>query len=138
MIKLSFCQNDSPMGGSFWKKGQLDHSYTFWTMPILIFSPGANFGHHPMILLSYVGSSKILPNESFVVLYLIENSSGVFDRFCHFFQDVWIWRYLKLSFLWYKALKKPWLWDTNLSFSLIYDAICQDSFYSCLDMVQIG
>ena len=29
-------------------KGQFDHSYTFWTMPILIFSPGANFGHHPL------------------------------------------------------------------------------------------
>ena len=29
-------------------KRQFDHWYTFWTMPILIFSPGANFGHHPL------------------------------------------------------------------------------------------
>ena len=29
-------------------KVQFDHSYTFWNMPILIFSPGANFGHHPL------------------------------------------------------------------------------------------
>ena len=36
-------------GGIFLAKGQLDHSYTFWTMPILIFSLGANFGHHPLV-----------------------------------------------------------------------------------------
>ena len=29
-------------------KGQLDHSYTFWTMPIMIFSSVANFGNHPL------------------------------------------------------------------------------------------
>ena len=32
-------------------KGQFDQSYTFCTMPILILSPGANFGHHPLCTL---------------------------------------------------------------------------------------
>ena len=51
---------NSPKGFSNWgiilAKGQFDHSYTFWTMPILIFSLGANFGHHPLvyILLEYI------------------------------------------------------------------------------------
>ena len=36
-----------------WAKGQFDHSYTFLTMPILIFSPGANFGHHPLVRISF-------------------------------------------------------------------------------------
>ena len=29
-------------------KGQLDHSYTFWAMPIMIFSPVANLMHYPL------------------------------------------------------------------------------------------
>ena len=31
-------------------KEQPGHSYTFWTMPILIFSPFANFGKHSLVL----------------------------------------------------------------------------------------
>ena len=31
-------------------KGQFDNSYTFWNMPILILSTGANFGHHPLCI----------------------------------------------------------------------------------------
>ena len=50
VIILSFCQNDSPMRVFFWQKDSFDHSYTFWTISILIFSPGTNFGHHPLIL----------------------------------------------------------------------------------------
>ena len=36
VIKLSFCQNNSLLGESFWQPG---HSYTFWTVPIMICSP---------------------------------------------------------------------------------------------------
>ena len=40
---LFFCQNDSLMaGGINLAKGQLGHYYTFWTMPITIFSPVSN------------------------------------------------------------------------------------------------
>ena len=35
-------------------KGQFDHSYTFWTMPVRIFSPGATFGNHPFVCTMYV------------------------------------------------------------------------------------
>ena len=43
-------------------KGQFDHSYTFWTMPILIFSLGANFKLHP--LCSYIR------NNAFILIYI--------------------------------------------------------------------
>ena len=32
-------------------KEQVDHSYTLWNMPIMIFSPGANFCNHPLDIL---------------------------------------------------------------------------------------
>ena len=54
VTKLSFCQNDSPMSTSFWQKGQLGHSYTFLTMPILILSPVSNFGDQSLYWLFYV------------------------------------------------------------------------------------
>ena len=44
VTRLLFCQNDSPIGGSFWQKDSL---ITFRTMPIMIFSPIANLMHHP-------------------------------------------------------------------------------------------
>ena len=34
--------------GIFFAKGQLDHSYTFWTMPIWIFSPVYLLMRHPL------------------------------------------------------------------------------------------
>ena len=43
-----FCQNDSLIGEIILAKGQLDHSYTFWAMPIMIFSPVANLMHYPL------------------------------------------------------------------------------------------
>ena len=40
VIKLSFCQNDPPIGESFWQNTSLvTHICTLWTMSILIFSP---------------------------------------------------------------------------------------------------
>ena len=38
---------------SFWKKGQPGHSYTFWIMPIMIFSLVANFGDQSLVFLTY-------------------------------------------------------------------------------------
>ena len=37
-------------GGIILAKGQLGHSYTFWTMPIMIFSPVSNFGNQSLRL----------------------------------------------------------------------------------------
>ena len=54
VIKMSFCQNDSKIGESFWKNNSLvTHICTFWTMPITIFSPVANLMHHPQYIWSY-------------------------------------------------------------------------------------
>ena len=44
VARLFFCQNGSLMRYLITlTKGQLGHPYTFWTIPILIFSPVANF-----------------------------------------------------------------------------------------------
>ena len=42
VMKLFFCQNAPLIRQSFW------HSYTFWTMPILIFSPVQIIMGHPL------------------------------------------------------------------------------------------
>ena len=44
VTRLLFCQNDSPMRGSFWKKDSLITYILFELQPITIFSPVANFG----------------------------------------------------------------------------------------------
>ena len=48
MIKLSFSQNDSSIGGSFWQKDSLITFMIFELCLFMIFSPVANFGHHPL------------------------------------------------------------------------------------------
>ena len=48
MIKLSFCQNDPPIQESFWQKDSLITCIIFELCLFLIFSPVANFGHHPL------------------------------------------------------------------------------------------
>ena len=45
---MLFCQNDSPMRGSFWHKDSLITHIFFELLSIMIFSPVANFGHHPL------------------------------------------------------------------------------------------
>ena len=49
MTRLFFCQNDSPDERIILAKRQHGHSYTFWTMLILICSLFANFGKHPLL-----------------------------------------------------------------------------------------
>ena len=43
LIKLSFCQNNSPMGGSFWQKDSLITHILFELWLIMVFRPVANF-----------------------------------------------------------------------------------------------
>ena len=40
--------------GIIFAKVQLGHSYTFGTMPIMLFSPVANFGDHPLTIVQHV------------------------------------------------------------------------------------
>jgi hypothetical protein len=49
-MRLLFFQNDSSMRGSFWHKNSLITHILFELQPIMIFSPVANFGHHPLEL----------------------------------------------------------------------------------------
>ena len=48
MIKLSFCQKDLLMGESFWQNNRLVNHMLFELYLIMIFSPVANFGDHPL------------------------------------------------------------------------------------------
>ena len=48
VIKLSFYQNDSPMGGSFWQKDSLITYILFELCLFWYLSPVANFKHHSL------------------------------------------------------------------------------------------
>ena len=48
VIKLFLCQNDPLMGESFWQNNSLITHILFELQSIMIFSPVANFGHHPL------------------------------------------------------------------------------------------
>ena len=48
VIKLSFCQNDLLIEESFWQNNRLVTHIFFELWLIMIFSPVANFGHHPL------------------------------------------------------------------------------------------
>ena len=56
-------------GGITLAKGQLGHFYTFWTMPILIFSPVPNFGQQSIVLtwniLFLMPTGKLHPNRNY-------------------------------------------------------------------------
>ena len=45
LTRLLFCQNGSPMRGSFWQKNSFITHILFELQPIIIFSPVANFGN---------------------------------------------------------------------------------------------
>ena len=51
VTRLLFCQNDSPMRGSFWEKDSLITHILFELQPIFIFSPVTNFGNQSLIYL---------------------------------------------------------------------------------------
>ena len=55
VIKLCLCQNDPLKGESFWQKDSLITHILFELQPIMIFSPVANFGHHPLLLQTILG-----------------------------------------------------------------------------------
>ena len=51
VTKLSFGRNDLPKSTyTILAKEQFGHSYTFWTMVIIIFSPVSNSSNHPLII----------------------------------------------------------------------------------------
>ena len=50
VTKKVFCQNDSPIGGSFGQKDSLITDILFEHMPIMISNQVANLMHHPLYL----------------------------------------------------------------------------------------
>ena len=52
LTRLLFCQNDSPMRGSFWQNDSLITHILYELQPIIIFSPVANFGDQSLVLRS--------------------------------------------------------------------------------------
>ena len=59
MTRLLFGQNDSSMRGLFWHKDSVITHIFFELQPIMIFSPVANFGHHPLQAAAYNGTCKV-------------------------------------------------------------------------------
>ena len=55
--------------GIFLAKGQFDHSYTFWTLYILVFIPVANLMHHP--LFDATGWTLSFQTPKMCILWLI-------------------------------------------------------------------
>ena len=59
VIKLSFSQNDPLLEESFLKKDSLITSTLLGLQPIMIFSPVANFGNHPLFMRYIVRDSMV-------------------------------------------------------------------------------
>ena len=49
MTRLLCCQNDFPMGGSFWQKDSLTTHILFELCLVMILSPVSNLMHHPLL-----------------------------------------------------------------------------------------
>ena len=59
--------------GNILAKGQLGYFHTFWTMPVMIFSPVANFGGHPLVR-TIIHAIKVIDK----IIYLFHNAVGLF------------------------------------------------------------
>ena len=68
--------------GSILTKEQLDHSYTFWTMIIMLSSPVANFGNHPLVtVLESNKTQSHLKNELYLLLQTSLENLYIFKAF---------------------------------------------------------
>ena len=67
VIKLSFYQNDSPMGGSFWQKDSLITYILFELCLFWYLSPVANLMHHSL------GMKGVLPVDFWTILGQIDH-----------------------------------------------------------------
>ena len=57
VIKLSFCQNDFPIGQLFWQNNSLVTYIAYWNMPIMIFSPVYFFSGHTLVVVLLICSA---------------------------------------------------------------------------------
>ena len=86
LTRLLFCQNGSPMRGSFWQKNSFITHILFELQPIIIFSPVANFGNQSILqnLMNIDGTTLIsffCPLRSLQHWLLQKLSMKFFDQF---------------------------------------------------------
>jgi hypothetical protein len=81
---MLFCQNDSPMRGSFWLKENLITHILFELQPIIIFSPVANFGDQSLLFSSDV---RIKP---YIEIIFIISKNLDFRIGMYFFHDFYL------------------------------------------------
>ena len=68
-LYMIFCQNGSPMRGSFWQKNSFITHILFVLQPIIIFSPVANFGNQSIVARIWIPAKKRLyKTTSYLVL----------------------------------------------------------------------
>jgi hypothetical protein len=86
-------------------KGQLDHSYAFWTMPIMIFSLLSNSSHHPLCKKKF----------QILFVYYIRRLKGKTELF--FLDSVYICICPWKSSLQYKVLRTyiKWLFNRTMN-----------------------
>ena len=98
VIKLSFCQNDFPMGETFWQKDSLITQKLFELWLIMIFRPVANFAQQSLVSFQ---TKKIWENETcFIICLKCGNCCTLVDILaCSFSQvgPVWVWGQRQLS-----------------------------------------
>ena len=111
VIKLSFCQNDPPIGESFWKNTSLVTPILFELgMPILIFSPVQMIMGHPLSILNYI-LLGVLVIRPFLVLgpmlttLLVERHALVMEMLC--------WGFCLVTKLWNQ-------WDKVFKYSNLF------------------
>ena len=120
VIKLSFCQKDPPIRALFWHKDSFITHVFFWTMPILIFSPGANFGHHPLFQIE-------CPTTNLILDWNLGDKS----------KDMLLLLILYLCF--YFFVTNRWAMVTCFWFTQIKQTINQCIFWvECLMMIKYG
>ena len=87
MIKLSFWQNDCPIGGSFWQKDSLI-THTLFELCLFIHLALYTFFYSPSTI--HHGCKRIRPVFKVLVLYIFGSCKKKFVRFANHDSRVWI------------------------------------------------
>ena len=84
VVKLSFCQNDPPMGKSFWLNKSLVTSTLFELCLFVLFSPASNLMHHPLCTQTLNSNS-----DGILILITLIRNLGHQSAACQGGQRIW-------------------------------------------------
>ena len=113
MIKLSFCRNDFPIGGSFWQKDSLITHILFELCLFRNLAQGTFF--LLALYMKLMTIAKNIINElAYIKHVLLIKTKRISDKKTHF---VSLWRQKRTD------LKSFWSWQLFLSFYRIYDRV---------------